>query len=100
MANLLLGLAASVVFAAGASTGGAPEAAHPQVASAGIVHKGPIHTTPPRKHTNLSSSECTQLGGKVSADTSCNGQNKVCTVITYNPVTGRGATHTLCLTEP
>ncbi len=100
MTKLLLGLAASIVLAASAGTAGASDStAQPHVASAGI-HKGPIHGVPPHKHTNLSSSECTQLGGKVSSDTSCNGQNKVCTVVTWNSTTNRGSTHTLCLTEP
>ncbi len=100
MANLLLGLAASIVLAAVPAAGGASEqAAHPQVASAG-VHKAPIRTGPVRKHTNLSSSECTQLGGTVTNDTSCNGVNKVCTVVTWNSTTNRGSTHSLCLTQP
>ena len=101
MANLRLGLAALVVLAAAPAIGGPPAStAHPQAASAGAVHKGPIHTGPVRKHTNLSSAECTQLGGTVSDDTSCNGQNKVCTVVTWNSATNRGSTHTLCLTQP
>jgi hypothetical protein len=45
----------------------------------------------------LTASECTQLGGTVSSDSTCGGLNKKCTTTTVSPVTKEITTHSLCI---
>jgi hypothetical protein len=64
-----------------------------------IMGGGGTSTTGGTTVIALTAAECKQLGGTVSTDTVCGGQNKKCTTVTVNPVTGNQEAHSLCINE-